>query len=93
MRSTLFYTAARLAIFAAALGLFYLAGARGLLLLVLAAVVSAAASYIALSRPREQMAGSIARRVSGFRERLDEGSRAEDEDAGEPSEPSGPVRR
>jgi hypothetical protein len=80
MRATISYTVLRLAIFAAALGLLYLAGARGILLLGLAAVVSAVASVILLARQREAMAGSISRRVSSVGERLDEGSRAEDAD-------------
>ncbi|HEY5360541.1 MAG TPA: DUF4229 domain-containing protein [Streptosporangiaceae bacterium] len=80
MRATMSYTVLRLAIFAAALGLLYLAGARGILLLALAAVVSAVASVILLARQREAMAGSISRRVSSVREQLDEGSRAEDAD-------------
>jgi cell division protein FtsW (lipid II flippase) len=80
MRATLSYTALRLAIFAAALGLLYLAGARGVLLIAIAAVVSAAISFIVLARQREAMAGSISRRVTNFRERIDEGAKAEDSD-------------
>src|SRR5205809_895657 len=44
MRATFAYTTARILLFAAATGLFYLAGARGLLLLGLALLVSGAAS-------------------------------------------------
>jgi len=80
MRATLSYTVLRLAIFVIALGLLYLAGARGILLLVLAAVISAVTSLILLARQREAMAGSISRRVSGVREQLDEGAKAEDVD-------------
>lgn len=80
MRATISYTALRLAIFAAALGLLYLAGARGVLLIAIAAVVSAAISFVVLARQREAMAGSISRRVTNFRERIDEGSKAEDAD-------------
>jgi hypothetical protein len=78
MRATMSYTVLRLAIFAVALGLLYLVGARGILLLGLAAVISAVASLILLARQREAMAGSISRRVTSVREQLDEGSRAED---------------
>ena len=42
MRATLAYTTARILLFVAATGLFYLAGARGLLLLGLALLVSGA---------------------------------------------------
>jgi cell division protein FtsW (lipid II flippase) len=80
MRATMSYTALRLAIFAAALGLLYLAGARGVLLIAIAAVVSAAISFVVLARQREAMAGSISRRVTNFRERIDEGAKAEDVD-------------
>ena len=79
MRATLAYTAARVLLFAAALGLIYLAGARGLLLFALALLVSGAASYILLSRMRDRMAGSISRRIDTVRSRLDEGTRAEDD--------------
>jgi hypothetical protein len=79
MRATLVYTGARILLFAAALGLIYLAGARGLLLLALALLVSGAASYILLSRMRDRMAGSISRRIDTVRSRIDEGTRAEDD--------------
>jgi hypothetical protein len=80
MRATMSYTVLRLAIFAAALGLLYLAGARGILLVGLAAVISAIISFILLARQREAMAGSISRRITNARERLDEGTKAEDID-------------
>jgi uncharacterized protein DUF4229 len=78
MRATLAYTAARILLFAAVAGLLYLAGARGLLLIALALVVSGVASYIVLSRMRDSMAGAISRRIESVRSRIDEGSRAED---------------
>jgi hypothetical protein len=80
MRATLLYTALRLGLFAVALGALYLVGARGIVLLAVAAVVSAALSYVILSRYREAMAGSISSRILNVRERLDEGARAEDLD-------------
>jgi hypothetical protein len=79
MRATLAYTLARILLFAVALGLIYLAGARGVLLLALALLVSGAASYVLLSRMRDIMAGSISRRIDRVRSRIDEGSRAEDD--------------
>ena len=78
MRATLAYTSARILLFAAVAGLLYLAGARGLLLIALALVVSGVASYIVLSRMRDAMAGAISRRIESVRSRVDEGSRAED---------------
>ena len=79
MRATIAYTAARILLFAVALGLIYLAGARGLLLFALALLVSGAASYILLSRMRDTMAGSISRRIDSVRSRIDQGASAEDD--------------
>ena len=79
MRATFAYTAARILLFAVALGLIYLAGARGLLLFALALVVSGAASYILLSRMRDNMAGSIGRRIDSVRSRIDQGAGVEDD--------------
>ena len=80
MRAFLSYTTLRLAIFVAALGLLYLAGARQLLLVGLAAVVSAIISFVFLRRQREAMASNISRRGGSVRERLDEGAKTEDAD-------------
>ena len=80
MRATLAYTTARIVLFLIAAVLFYLAGARGLLLLGLALVVSGAASYILLSRQRDAMAGALGRRLGSFRSRLNAGTRMEDDD-------------
>jgi hypothetical protein len=79
MRATLAYTAVRFVLFAVAVGLIYLAGARGLLLIALALLVSGAASYVLLSRMRDSMASSINRRIESVRSRIDEGSRVEDD--------------
>ena len=87
MRATVAYTSARIVLLAVSAVLLYLAGARGLLLLVLAFAVSGVVSFVLLSRQRDVMSGAlIARlkagrpRVGGIRARLDEGTRAEDED-------------
>jgi hypothetical protein len=80
MRATLAYTTARILLFVAATGLIYLVGARGLLLLGLALLVSGAASYILLTRQREAMAGVLTRRFSSFRSRIDTGAKSEDND-------------
>ena len=79
MRATISYTAARVLLFAVALGLIYLAGARGLLLWFLALLVSGVASYVLLSRMRDSMAGAITRRIDSVRSRIDEGARVEDD--------------
>ena len=97
MRTVLAYTSARILLLVASMGLLYLAGARGLVLLGLAILVSALASYILLSRQRDLMSAALSRRVSKvgakaaeFRGRLEEGTAAEDVDdvAAGPEEPS-----
>ncbi len=92
MRAMFTYSSARILLFAIALGLLYLVGARGLLLVGLALAISGIVSFVLLSRLRDVMSGSITSRIGRFRERLDEGSRAEDDEpasAGEPA-PAGP---
>jgi TctA family transporter len=87
MRATLVYTSARIGLLVVSAFLLYLAGARGLLLLVLAFAVSGIASFVLLSRQRDVMSGALMTRLKnrrprgpGFRARLEEGSRAEDQD-------------
>jgi hypothetical protein len=87
MRATLAYTSARILMLVASLILLYLVGIRGLLLLLLACLVSGLASFVVLSRQRDRMSGALIGRlkngrgrVSSFRSRLDEGAAAEDED-------------
>jgi hypothetical protein len=90
MRTGLAYTSARILLLVLAVVLLYLAGARGFLLLALAFVISALASYVLLSKQRETMAGALNRRLNRvsakateFRERLEEGAAAEDPDDAE----------
>jgi Protein of unknown function (DUF4229) len=85
MRATLAYTSARIVLLVVSVVLLYLAGARGLLLLALAFVVSGIASFVLLSRQRDIMSGALMvrlknRQSGGIRARLEEGARAEDED-------------
>jgi hypothetical protein len=83
MRSAFAYTSARILLFVAAAGLLYLVGARGLLLLGLALLVSGIASYVLLSRQRDVMSSAITSRLQGLRglgRRLDAGTRAEDDE-------------
>ena len=87
MRTTLAYTSARIMLLVVSAIVLYLAGARGLLLLALAFVVSGIASFVLLSRQRDIMSGALLARLkpgrvrtAGFRARLEEGARAEDED-------------
>jgi hypothetical protein len=87
MRTTLAYTSSRILLLVVSLVLLYLVGARGLLLIALACVVSGIASFVLLSRQRDVMSSALMgrirngqRRVAGFRARIEEGARAEDED-------------
>jgi hypothetical protein len=88
MRATFAYSLARLLLFAVAFELMYLAGARGLLLFGVALLISGITSFVVLSRLRDTMSGAITSRISSFRERLDEGSRAEDDDPASAGEPA-----
>ncbi len=87
MRATLAYTSARIMLLVVSAIVLYLVGARGLLLLALAFVVSGIASFVLLSRQRDVMSGALLARLkngrpraAGFRARLEEGARSEDED-------------
>jgi hypothetical protein len=87
MRTGLAYTSARILLLIIAMGLLYLAGARGIVLLALAFVISALASYVLLSKQRDAMSGAlnrrlnkVGRRAAEFRSRLEEGAAAEDEE-------------
>jgi Protein of unknown function (DUF4229) len=87
MRATLAYTSARIVLLVVSIVVLYLVGARGLLLLALAFVVSGIASFVLLSRQRDVMSGALMKRLTNgrnratsFRTRLEEGARAEDED-------------
>jgi UPF0716 family protein affecting phage T7 exclusion len=84
--SVLAYTSARILIFGCAVILLYVAGARGVLLLFLGLVISAIGSYVLLNRQRALIAdklngklGRASSKVTEFRERLEEGTKAEDE--------------
>ena len=76
--------------FAVAVILLYLAGARGLLLLGLGLVVSALASYILLNKQRQVIAGKLNGRLgrvgtkaTELRQRLNDGTAIEDDEAAE----------
>lgn len=87
----LVYTVLRLGLFVVVLGVIALFGARGLLLLLLSAVVSLALSYVLLRGPRERLAQQVAERVDPANRRpgriarsLADDARAEDEEAAGP---------
>jgi hypothetical protein len=98
--SILAYTSARILIFGCSVILLYVAGARGILLLFLGLVISALASYVLLNRQRTLIAnklngrlGKAGSRFTELRERLEEGTKAEDEEAADAEEPSPTSRR
>ena len=87
MRTGFAYTSARILLLVVSMVVLYLAGARGFLLLALAFLISALASYVLLSKQREAIAGALNRRMSKatskaaeFRGRLEEGAAAEDDE-------------
>jgi cell division protein FtsW (lipid II flippase) len=80
MRATLFYTILRFGLFIVVFGLLYVAGVRSFLLLALSILISGVLSYFVLSPQRAAMSGAISKRVTDFRDRLDAGTRAEDDD-------------
>ncbi len=80
MRAMLSYSVLRIAIFFAVVLILALAGVHGFLLLLVAAAVSALISLVVLSKLRNRMSTSLTKRLGNFRERLDEGTRAEDID-------------
>ena len=87
MRATLAYTSARILLLVVSVILLYLVGARGLLLLALAFVISGIASFVLLSRQRDAISRVVSARIGNgrgrlaeFRARIDEGARTEDDD-------------
>ena len=86
MRTAFAYTSARIIMFGASVLVLYWAGARGILLLGLALLVSALLSYVLLNKQRaiiaDRLNGRLSKagsKVTELRDRLDDGSKAEDE--------------
>jgi UPF0716 family protein affecting phage T7 exclusion len=97
--SILAYTSARILMFGCAVILLYVAGARGVLLLALGLVISALASYILLNKQRTMIADKLNGRlskaggkVSEFRDRLEDGTKAEDEEAEKEEDEEGAIQ-
>lgn len=78
VRAVVIYNLARLGLFVGCALLGYLAGLRGLLLLVGALVVSGVLSWFLLARQRIAMAGVVADAASRGRSRLGQRAAAED---------------
>jgi hypothetical protein len=85
VKSAALYTAARVLIFLVLVGLGWLAGLRGFLLVFVALLVSVPLSYFFLARQREAFAADLERRVTGRRARREDlrsQLRGEDESTG-----------
>jgi hypothetical protein len=90
LRTTFVYTSARIIMFGASVLVLFWAGARGLLLLGLALLVSALLSYVLLNKQRTIIADKLNGRLSRvgqkageFTQRLNEGAALEDPDEDE----------
>lgn len=77
MNPILSFTVLRIALLAAVLAVLYAVGARGILLLALAAVISLGLSYVLLAGPRAAVTRRIEERVSGRSARA--GRKSDDE--------------
>jgi TctA family transporter len=85
MRATFAYATARILLLVVSVILLYLIGARGLLLLALAFVISGILSFVLLSKQRDRISGALSARLgrgrlAQFRARIEEGARVEDDD-------------
>lgn len=80
MKSALLYTLLRLLLLVTVGGLAYAAGMRGLLLIVVAFVVSGLIAVFVLRGPRSDFSGSITGFFSRLNARIDAAARAEDDD-------------
>jgi hypothetical protein len=74
MRPVFAYTAARIVLFAIAFGIVYLVGARGLLAIAIAVVISGLASFVLLSRQRDAMSGVLTGRIRTRSQQRETGS-------------------
>jgi hypothetical protein len=79
MRSVLAYSAARLLLFVVTAGVLFLLGARGLLLIALAVLISGLVSFVLLVRQRDAMSSAVASGVKTRRRRFEESRAREDE--------------
>jgi hypothetical protein len=78
MRSVLLYTVARFAIFLATAAVLALIGARGLLLLALAVLISGVVSYVLLSGQRDAMSSAVVRTAREQRRKMERARTKED---------------
>ena len=74
------YTLGRLGLLALALGLGYVAGLRGPMLLVMAFLGSGIVSFFMLNKQRSNLGGKVAGYFQSINERIDANTRKEDVD-------------
>ena len=98
MRTAFVYTSARIIMFGASVLVLFWAGARGILLLGLALLISALLSYVLLNKQRQIIAGKlngrlgrVGQKASELSHRIDEGARAEDDEDEDEDDPAGVV--
>lgn len=80
MNSVLRYSVLRFLVFFGVLGVLYLVGMRGFLLLIVAALISTAVSYIGLANFRQDTVVAVQKRVDERSERAKKLREAEDDD-------------
>lgn len=80
MAAALRYTAYRVVLLFLTLGVLYALGARGLVLLVLAVLLSGILSFVVLSRQRDEMSAALTGSYGRMRENLDARAASEDRD-------------
>ena len=90
LRTTFVYTSARIIMFGASVLVLFWAGARGILLLGLALLISPLLSYVLLNKQRtiiaDKLNGRLSRvgsKASEFTQRLNDGAALEDSDEDE----------
>jgi small-conductance mechanosensitive channel len=80
MRATLTYTLLRLLLFFAVAIILALCGVHGIMLIVVALIISSIISLLLLSKLRDRMSISLSGRITRFNRKLEAGTRAEDTD-------------
>jgi hypothetical protein len=74
----LVYTAFRLGVFVVVAAILALLGMRGILLLLVAVLVSGLLSFVLLSRQRDAMSQAVVQRGTSLRQRMKEATESED---------------
>jgi hypothetical protein len=78
MRSVLAYSAARAGIFLATAGVLFLLGARDLLLVALAVLISGLISFVLLARQRDAMSIVVSKNLRDKRRKFEDARSRED---------------